>query len=306
MSRLYLRPLTNNLFVRPFVEGVLKVKRAADIAEATSQIMQAEVLLAAMEGRPTLEFKEYRSTQYCEDKDREVLREQILLELIREKRLDDDDEIKSGSGGAMPQTPVQRGREAFLLIGLPASGKSGIASRVADANGAVVIDSDYAKRKFPEFAQGAFAATVLHTESSVIVLDDETEGEENLTGYCFSESYNIVVPKIGYDADSVRKLALYFKKEGYAVHLILVSLDRQQATWRAYQRFVDSKRYVPLSLIFDVYSNNPTLTYFRLKQQHAGLFASFSEISTEERPARLVESTLDNPTETLGLPAGTD
>ncbi|MBF9219979.1 zeta toxin family protein [Hymenobacter ruricola] len=302
MSRLYLRPLTNSLFARPFVEGVLNVRRAAEIAEATSQIMQAEIHLAAMEERPTLKFKEYRSTQYSEDKDREALREQILLELIRETRLDNDDDIKPGSGGAMPQTPVQRGKQAFLIIGLPASGKSGIASRVADANGAVVIDSDYAKRKFPEFAQGAFAATVLHEESSIIVLNDEDEDEENLTGFCFSESYNIVVPKIGYNTTSVRKLALYFKKYEYEVHLILVSLDRQQATLRAYQRFITSKRYVPLSLIFDVYSNNPTLAYFRLKQQHADVFASFSEISTEERPARLVESSLDNPTKMLGLP----
>lgn len=302
MSRLYLRPLTNNIFARPFVEGILNVRRAADIAEATSQIVQAEIHLAAMEGRSTLKFKEYRSTQYSEDRDREALREQILLELIRETRLDDDDEIKPGIGGAMPQTPVQRGKQAFLIIGLPASGKSGIASRVADANGAVVIDSDYAKRKFPEFAQGAFAATVLHDESSIVVLNDEDEAEENLTGYCFSESYSIVVPKIGYDTASVRKLALYFKKYEYDVHLILVSLDRQQATLRAYQRFIASKRYVPLSLIFDTYSNNPTLAYFRLKQQHADVFASFSEISTEERPARLVESSLGNPTEMLGLP----
>lgn len=297
MSRLFLRPLTNNLFTRPFVEGVLNLKKPADIAEAASRIMQAEIHLAAMDERPTLNFKDYRSTQFCDDSARVTLREQILLELISETRLDDDDEIKLGYGGAMPKTPVQRGKQAFLVTGLPASGKSGIANQIADANGAVVLDNDYAKRKFPEFSQGPFAASVLHAESSIVVLDDEEEQAENLTGYCLSEEYNVVVPKIGYDVESLRKLATYFRKFDYSVHLTLVSLDRQQATLRAYKRFISSNRYVPLSLIFDVYSNNPTLAYFRLKQQHAALFASFGEVSTESRPPRLVETSIGNPAE---------
>ncbi len=301
MSRLYFRPLTDNLLTRPFVEGVLGIIDPAEVAEAASRIMQAEIHLKAMDDKPTLHFKEYRSTEYCENRDRIALRKEILLELIRETRLDEDDLIEFGKGGAMPKTSVQNEKQIFLIIGLPASGKSGIASKVADANGAVIIDSDYAKRKFPEFSQGPFAATVLHAESSVVVLDDEEEGGENLTGYCLSEGHNMVVPKIGYSEESVQKLALYFKKWDYTVHLVLVSLDRQQATKRAYQRFLDSNRYVPLSLIFDVYSNNPTLTYFRLKQQHASLFASFSEISTSERPSQLVESSLANAAATLGL-----
>lgn len=302
MSRLYLRPLTNNLFTRPFVEGVLKLKRPAEIAEAASRIMQAEIHLAAMEDRPTLKFKDYRSTQYCEDSTRTTLREQILLELISETRLDNDDDITLGYGGAMPKTPVQRGKQAFLVTGLPASGKSGVANQIADAKGAVVLDNDYAKRKFPEFSQGPFAASVLHAESSIVVLDDEEKGAENLTGYCLSEYYNIVIPKIGYDAESLCKLATYFREYGYSVHLTLVSLDRQQATLRAYNRYVDSNRYVPLSLIFDVYSNNPTLAYFRLKQQHAALFASFGEVSTESKPPRVIEATLGNPAELFQPP----
>jgi hypothetical protein len=303
MSRLFLRPLTSNLFTRPFVEGVLNIKRPADIADAASRIMQAEIHLAAMEERPTLNFKDYRSTQYSEDSDRLALRDKILLELITETRLDNDDDIRPGLGGAMPKTPVQRGKQAFLVTGLPASGKSGIASQIADAHGAVVLDNDYAKRKYPEFAQGSFAATVLHAESSVVILDDEEEEEENLTGFCLSEEYNIVIPKIGWNAESLRKLAIYFKKRDYSVHLTLVSLDRQQATLRAYKRFIESQRYVPLSLIFDVYSNNPTLAYFRLKQQHAALFASFGEVSTEGKSPLLIEASPGNPAELFQVSA---
>lgn len=268
MSRLYFRPLTNNLLTRPFVEGVLNLRRPADIAKASSLIMQAEIHLAAMEEKPTLQFKEYRSTLCCENRDRSALHERILLELISKTRLAEDDKIKLGHGGAMPTTAIQRRKQAFLVTGLPASGKSGIANRIADAEGAVILDSDYAKRKFPEFAQGPFAATVLHAESSVVVLGDEQDEAENLKGYCISEEYNVVVPKIGYNPDTLHELAVYFKKRGYDVHLTLVSLDRQAATIRAYKRFLKSKRYVPLSLIFDVYSNNPTMAYFRLKQQY--------------------------------------
>ncbi|MGI4737529.1 MAG: zeta toxin family protein [Janthinobacterium lividum] len=304
MSRHFIRPLTTTLSARPFVKGILKLKRPADIADAASRIMQAEIHLAAMEDRPTLKYKDYRSTQYSEDGARAELREQILLELISESRLDKDDDIRLGQGGAMPKTPVQRGKQAFIVTGLPASGKSGIANQIADANGAVVLDNDYAKRKFPEFLQGAFGATVLHAESSIIILDDEEEAP-NLKGYCLSEDYNVVIPKIGYDAESLRRLAVYFGKYGYAVHLTLVSLDRQQATLRAYHRFVESGRYVPLSLIFDVYSNNPTLVYFRLKQQHADLFASFGEVSTDDRVPHVVETLPGNPAELFRPPTQT-
>jgi len=47
--------------------------------------------------------------------------------------------------------------------------------------------------------------------------------------------------------------------------LVVVSLDRQEACARALERYIKTRRYVPLSLIFDVYGNEPILTYYRIR-----------------------------------------
>ena len=40
-------------------------------------------------------------------------------------RPDNDDDICLGKGGALPQLGVAAGKQAYILIGLPNSGKSG-------------------------------------------------------------------------------------------------------------------------------------------------------------------------------------
>lgn len=42
-----------------------------------------------------------------------------------------------------------------------------------------------------------------------------------------------------------------------------------------------SRRYIPLSLVFDGYSNQPTLNYFKIKQATASIFAGYAQISTD-------------------------
>lgn len=291
----YLRPLADNVVSKEFVEGVLGFTDKKKINKATTNIMQAELYFASMKLKPTLKYKEYRSPTHSDDSARRTLRDKIARELIEKVRLDDDNKIRMGHGGALPQTEVCKNKQAFIITGLPASGKSGIANIIAEANGAVILDSDYAKRKFPEFKE-PYGAHVLHEESKVVIQGNLSDPEAlSLEVYCLQEGCNVVIPKIGDDAKSLCRLATFYQEQGYTVHLTLVSLDRQQATIRAYHRFVTSKRYVPLSLIFDVYSNNPTIVYFRLKQAFASLFASFGEVSTESRPARFVEGPLNNP-----------
>ena len=72
----------------------------------------------------------------------------------------------------------QKDRKAFLVMGLPASGKSSaVAESVAKENGALIIDSDLVKEKLPEFSGGLLASAV-HNESSLIanrILDTALE-----------------------------------------------------------------------------------------------------------------------------------
>lgn len=99
----------------------------------------------------TLVSTKYRDRDYVNDLDRWKLRRQIIHELFTWKRLDNDDDIRLGKGGALPDSGVKKERKAYILIGPPASGKSTVANRIAEKEGAIILDSDYAKRKLPEF-----------------------------------------------------------------------------------------------------------------------------------------------------------
>ena len=70
--------------------------------------------------------------------------------------------------------------------------------------------------------------------------------------------------KIGSNYESILTLIELLKANTYKVHLTLIELDRIIATKRALHRFKTTKRYVPLSLIFDTYNNSPSVAFYKL------------------------------------------
>lgn len=194
------------------------------------------------------------------------------------ERLDDDDDIVLGKGGAKPVGGIRAEKRAFYVIGPPASGKSSISSTIADLFGAYILDSDYAKRKLPEYADQLSGASLVHEESDGLVFH-RVKG--NLLAYCIKNGFNIVIPKIGHRYEGVVEFCEALREHGYSVCLISVDLDRMKATQRAYSRYRKTQRYVPLSLVFDGYGNDPTLNYFKIKQRCSNLFAGFAQISTD-------------------------
>jgi predicted ABC-type ATPase len=162
-----------------------------------------------------------------------------------------------GVGGALPRTGSARSdRNAYIVTGLPASGKSTLVNKIADDLGAVIVDSDFAKRKFPEFDSSA-GAQLVHEESALIV-----EGGD-------ADEHGEVEPSLlGHNQRSIEKLRDALKSSGYHVHLTTVVLSRSQATVRALHRFLETSRYVPLGLVFDNYANDPALTYYKSRVSH--------------------------------------
>ena len=71
------------------------------------------------------------------------------------------------------------------------------------------------------------------------------------------------------------------REKGYAIFLILVELDRLKATRRAFKRFLNTGRYVPLSLIFDSYANDPTLTYLKIIKYNSDLLDGYAHIDND-------------------------
>ena len=283
------RVLHTDLEVERFVDGVLNICDINQKREAINAIAAAERNIVSYPQYPTWLHRDNRDFEWRDDDKRKKLRTQIVEELYTQQRLDNDDIIELGQGGAAPQTTPKKERKAIYLIGPPASGKSTIASIIADVYGAYIIDSDYAKRKLPEYNNQIGGASLVHEESSHLVFDTNSD---SLLYRCLEEGNNIIVPKIGDAIESIIKFANDLKSIDYNVYLVSIDLDRQKATQRAYYRYRDTSRYVPLSLIFDKFSNQPTLNYFKVKQRYKSLFAGFAQISTDvpkDTPAKPIE-----------------
>lgn len=297
MSASYARPLVDNELTNQFLTRALGYKSSKETGDLAAKVAKAELLLATMSSEDTLKRTKYRHPYYRLDEQREQLREKILAELISNKRLPNDDDTAPGVGGVAPpdSVSIQRDRIAFILIGLPASGKSSVSNKIADNYGAFIVDSDFAKRKFPEFKE-EYGAALVHEESTLVTfgLDDAQYKEEpNLLGFCISEGANVVIPKIGAKPDSIRKLRDLLLGYDYQVHLTLIKADRLCATKRAINRFSATNRYVPISLIFDGYSNDPILSYYYMQRDES--WASTGVISTEQNPPEVVETSENNP-----------
>jgi hypothetical protein len=249
----------------------------------------------------TSKSNSYRNLYYRNDSDRVELKRNIINELLTKKRLKSDDDIDYGKGGAMPKSEIQQDSQAYIVIGLPASGKSGISNQIADMYGAIILDSDYAKRKLPEFNSLPFGATLVHEESVEIIFGEESvNGYKSLLNLASDFKINVVIPKIGNNPQGILDLVKTLKKYNYTCHLTLVELDRKKATQRALNRFIETKRYVPLGLVFDSYSNNPTITYYTLKRDNPSEFSTFGMLNTDvprNRKPFVLEHQPGNPAE---------
>ncbi len=283
MEKTYGRILSDSNHVDFFLRNSLHLDQLCNKKDYLKYV--SEITSAAMQktdGQDTLTKKSFRLPPYVDDVARVELRETIYTELIKKKRLVDDEKITLGRGGALPRTKCIKEKNAFYIIGLPASGKSEVSNILSDEFGAIILDSDFAKRKFPEYA-APFSASVLHEESSIVTFGGKGEfaQEPSVLQYAVQGGYNIVIPKIGDVLSKVTDFSNALVKGGYRVHLVLVRLDREKATQRAVFRFIKTKRYVPLQLIFDVYGNDPTITFFDLMLQDQAPFKSYTLISSD-------------------------
>lgn len=288
------RNLESDMEIEYFVDGILKIKDKKEKRKAINSIAAAERNIKGYKYVPTLTHRDNRDFEFRDETKRNDLRNTIISELINFIRLDNDDKIKLGSGGAKPKTTPLKEKKAFYVMGPPASGKSLIANTLADAYGAYILDSDYAKRKLPEYTNQIGAASLVHEESDALVFN---YNHQSLQDMCIENSYNIIIPKIGHNMQKVINYCSMLREIGYSVYLISVDLDRKKATQRAYNRFKKSHRYVPLSLILDGYGNEPTLNYFKIKEYHSEIFNGFAQISTDvpinSTPILLAQSNLE-------------
>ena len=125
--------------------------------------------------------------------------------------------------------------KVWLIVGVPASGKSTIANPLVEQNGAILIDSDEAKEKLPEFANGTLA-TAVHEESSKIA--------DSILMRAIQNNDNIVMPVVGKTMESLQRKINHFKAADYEVNLEYVDLPVEKAVQRVKSRFAETGRLV--------------------------------------------------------------
>src|SRR5690606_5694177 len=120
-------------------------------------------------------------------------------------------------------------RQAFLVIGTPAAGKSSaIVRRIVAEHGAMVIDSDDFKERIPEFDRGLNAEGV-HVESAELAA--------RTLERAIAAGDNIVLPLVGKNPRTIQHHIDMLAGAGYTVELHLVELPTDKAQGRAVMRF---------------------------------------------------------------------
>lgn len=304
MTNTYARTLLDHESVEAFLDGCLGIRHeltlgggdSIGLPELCKRIRDAESAVAAARADPTIASQRNRVSPYRSELARDRLRRQVVQELITYDRLDSDDEIRLGKGGAKPcGGKAQPGACAYLVTGLPGSGKSTLISAISDRLGAMVLDSDFAKRKLPEFEHALAGPMMVHEESRLLIFANSKP--LSLSQYCMSKKLNVVVPLVGHDERGLKTLRQSFIAHGYQVDLTTVLLDRGKATQRALVRFLKTGRYIPLSMVFDRYANDPVLNYYKAWMDTATgrdvQWASLGALTAASNPVKVHSSTSD-------------
>lgn len=165
---------------------------------------------------------------------------------------------------------VERGKQAYIVIGPPAGGKSTITEPLARETHSLAIDADDAKQLLPEYGKGEGAGAV-HEESGAIANQLLTRASD--------DGLNIVHPILGRNIEKVRAIRNMLAEQGYDVHLVHVDVPLETAAQRAVARFEDTGRFVDPALILNKTRGSAKVTYDTLKRE--GGFQSHAEFSND-------------------------
>lgn len=160
--------------------------------------------------------------------------------------------------------------EAVVIIGPPGAGKSDMAQELASKGTHVTIDSDVAKEYIlkaigkvtPSGDPDLSWAPYVHEESSQMA--------KLAIQRAISEGKNIVLPKVGNNPESIRKILQDLTREGYRTKLVLADLPPHKAAQRAFHRYLKHGqygRYIRPKYIFDEVGLKPKETYAILKAE---------------------------------------
>lgn len=254
--------------------GRAELQRKVDNKAPMAEIRSDPVIVAAMEqaeklprtdkqpgfGTPGYEARR----EFVFDGERVVGYEAAISRLI--------DKARSYAEG-----PVVAERQALVILGQPASGKSGIAEAYARARGAAIVDSDDAKPTMPEYA-GGIGAPAVHGESSLLASRVATE--------LAKDGSNLVFPRVGPKVADIRLMIEELRALGYQVDLVHMEVETEEAYRRMVDRYLKKLRIISADY-FEGVDGNPKKTYLSIKEE--GLVRETAEIDNNARLPRFTE-----------------
>jgi hypothetical protein len=146
---------------------------------------------------------------------------------------------------------VERGKQAYLVIGVPCAGKSTLSeSRIAETH-SMLVDPNTAEPMLTGY-EGGVGAEAVHRESSAIAC--------RVLRRAADAGLNIVHPILGRDIDGVRAMRDSLVDRGYDVHLLHVDLPIEKAAQRAVVRFEETGHFVDPWFILNGFGACPSGT----------------------------------------------
>ena len=148
--------------------------------------------------------------------------------------------IKKVNGEPQFTGPVRQERKAFIVIGLPAGGKSSVfANPLSYDNGAHIIDSDVVKPWLNGYDEG-YGAGYVQLASARVADAAIMEAAKR--------SENMVIPRIGGDS-VIKDVVIPLREMGYDVQLYWNDVSKESSIMRATSRFAEEGRYLSLGFL---------------------------------------------------------
>lgn len=148
-------------------------------------------------------------------------------------------------------------RDAWLVIGPPASGKSTASKLLAKKHKAEIIDSEEVESYF---SSKTMSVNAIREEADML--------SWMLAGKLVSDGFNVIIQMVGQDPRKVDEVKHLLKsKFSYRVHLVLVDEEPEVCAARVIRRFEETGRFVdPAYVLYDV-ARKPRYAFDVLRRQ---------------------------------------
>ncbi len=193
------------------------------------EIQEAEVRIMSKAGH-SLNINEQEQLQHVEH----------LLDAEHGSAVFENGKIKKVNGKPQFTGAVRQERKAFVVIGLPAGGKSSVfANPLSYENGARIIDSDVVKPWLRGYDEG-YGAGYVQNASALVANKAMMEAAKH--------GDNMVIPRIG-GPSVISEVVIPLREMGYDVQLFYNDVSEASSIMRAASRFAEEGRYLSLQYL---------------------------------------------------------